>query len=176
MIRTERTSQARPAIVHELLVDIEAWKHWSPHVASVASDSRRVGPGWEGATRPFFAPFATTMTVGEVRADGGYRWHASLGPWRLDYDNLVEPAPAGSTLRFTAALQGPGAGWLERIVGPLSALGQRRRIRRLVELAELIDGLPPTPPRTPPAPPPTRSPTPSRTVVDDVDRGRPAGG
>lgn len=90
MIGTESTTGAAPATVHELLVDVDAWRPWSPHVASVTSDSQRVGPGWTGATPAFFAPTATVMIVDEVRPAGGYRWHSVVGPWRLDYDELAE--------------------------------------------------------------------------------------
>ena len=139
VIVTELRSSADPATIHELLVDVESWSVWSPHVASVEADDRRVGDGWEGVTRAFFSPGATPMVVDVVRPDRGYRWHSTLGPWRLDYDNLVEPDGAGSVLQFTAELSGPMAGVIEQLVAPLSSLGQRRRMARLAKLAELID-------------------------------------
>ena len=43
------------------------------------------------------------MIVDDVRPDGGYTWHSTVGPWRLDYDNAVVPAEDGSTLRFSYA-------------------------------------------------------------------------
>ncbi len=130
---------ADAATVHELLVDVDAWALWSPHVASVQALERRVTPGWIGATRAFFAPAATSMIVDDVMPDGGYRWHSRLGPWRLDYENRVDGAAAGSRLRFTARLSGPGSRVIERAVAPLSAHGQRRRMRRLAQLAELME-------------------------------------
>lgn len=139
MIRTERPSSAEPATIHGLLTDVDAWAHWSPHVASVECDSRLVESGWVGETRAFFAPSATTMIVDEVRPDGGYRWHSTVGPWRLEYDNAVESADVGSTVRFTATLHGPASSLIERVVAPLSARGQRRRMQRLVELGELVE-------------------------------------
>lgn len=141
MITTEVHSTAAPATVHALLVDVDAWSVWSPHVASVESASRRVEPGWSGATRAFFSPGATSMVVDEVRPDGGYDWHSTLGPWRLDYVNAVAPSGdgAGSRLRFTAELGGPASGLIERLVAPLSALGQRRRMARLARCAELVE-------------------------------------
>lgn len=139
MIITEQRTAADPATIHRLLVDIDAWKLWSPHVASVDGPSRRVEAGWEGATRAFFSPGATSMVVDEVWPDGGYRWHSTVGPWRLDYDNRVEPEADGSRVRFVARLHGPAAAIIERLVAPISALGQRRRIARLVALAELIE-------------------------------------
>ena len=139
VIRTEVRSTARPATLHELLVDVDAWPVWSPHVASVEAAERRVTNGWKGATRAFFAPGATSMVVSEVRPDGGYSWHSTLGPWRLEYDNAVEPDGDGSVLRFTAELSGPAAPFVERLVAPLSGLGQRRRMARLARLAELVE-------------------------------------
>lgn len=140
MIATETRSAAAPATVHDLLVDVDAWAVWSPHVASVDAPSRRVTPGWICRTRAFFSPVATTMNVDDVSRDGGYSWHSTVGPWRLDYDNRVVPAgDGGSTLHFTAHLTGPAADRLERLVAPLSALGQRRRMARLARLAELIE-------------------------------------
>ncbi len=76
---------------------------------------------------------------GRVLPEGGYTWHSTVGPWRLDYDNVVAPADDGSRLRFTARLNGPASALIERLVAPLSALGQRRRIARLAGLAELIE-------------------------------------
>lgn len=58
---------------------------------------------------------------------------------RLDYDNAVLSDGPGSMLRFTARLSGPAAEHLERVVAPLSALGQRRRMARLARLAELFE-------------------------------------
>ena len=140
MITTEIDSSASPSTVHELLVDVDSWSVWSPHVASVDATSRRVGPGWMGTTRAFFSPAATAMFVSEVRPGGGYRWHSVAGPWRLDYDNAVDAAADdGSTIRFTAELTGPAASVVERVVAPLSALGQRRRMHRLARTAELLE-------------------------------------
>lgn len=126
--------------MHELLVDVDAWSLWSPHVASVSSDRNRVESGWVGESRAFFTPTATTMVVDEVRPTGGYRWHSTVGPWRLDYDNLVVATPSGCTVQLTAELGGPAAAVLERLVARFSALGQRRRIARLIKLAELVEG------------------------------------
>ena len=97
MITTEIDSSAAPATIHELLVDVDSWSLWSPHVASVTAVTRRIAPGWTGATRAFFSPGATSMIVDDVRADGGYTWHTTLGPWRLDYDNHVAAADDRST-------------------------------------------------------------------------------
>lgn len=140
MIATTVRCAASADTVHDLLTDVDAWPVWSPHVASVDAPVRRIAPGWAGMTRAFFSPVPTSMTVDDVRHDGGYTWHSTVGPWRLDYDNGVQPdAAGGSVLRFTAQLSGPGAEVLERVVGPVSALGQRRRMRRLARLAELIE-------------------------------------
>lgn len=139
VIVTQIDSSATPSTIHELLVDVDAWSVWSPHVASVESDERRVRPGWTGATRAFFSPGATPMIVDDVHPDGGYTWHSTLGPWRLDYENAVRPAARGSTLRFSADLNGPASDVVERLVAPLSALGQRRRMARLARLAELVE-------------------------------------
>jgi hypothetical protein len=139
VITTEVHSSASASTIHELLVDVDAWSVWSPHVASVEATTRRVEPGWVGSTRAFFSPAATSMVVDDVRADGGYTWHSSIGPWRLDYDNSIVAADHGTIVRFSAALGGPAGPLLERIVAPLSRAGQRRRMARLVRLAELIE-------------------------------------
>ena len=139
MICTQMAAKVDPTTVHDLLVDVDAWSVWSPHVASVSTTERRVTAGWVGETRAFFSPAVTTMIVDEVRPQGGYRWHSVAGPWRLDYDNAVIPTAGGCIVRFDARLRGPGAAVLERLVASLSALGQRRRIRRLIQLAELVE-------------------------------------
>ncbi len=139
-IRTELVSTASPSTVHRLLVDVEAWAVWSPHVASVDPPTGDVEPGWEGATRAFFSPAPTEMIVDDVVADGGYTWHCTVGPWTLRYRNQVAPGvTSGSTITFEAELEGPAAAAIERVVAPLSALGQRRRMHRLARLAELIE-------------------------------------
>ena len=139
MITTEVSSTASAKTIHELLVNVDAWSLWSPHVASVESPTRTVEAGWRGSTRAFFSPGATEMIVTEVRPNGGYKWHSALGPWRLNYDNAVESNTNGSILRFTAALSGPAAGIIERLVGPVSSFGQRRRMTRLANLAEYVE-------------------------------------
>ncbi len=80
VITTELRSSANAVTIHELLVDVESWSVWSPHVASVEAGERRVGDGWVGATRAFFSPGATPMVVDVVRPDGGFAWHSTLGP------------------------------------------------------------------------------------------------
>ncbi len=138
MIETTVPTSAGAATVHELLVDTETWPTWSPHVAALDAPSTRVEPGWVGRPRAFFSPMAIAMVVDDVYPDGGYDWHSTLGPWRLDYQNRVMPVDdgTGSTIRFTASLSGPLGSMLERIVGPLSARGQRNRMARLAEMAE----------------------------------------
>lgn len=141
MIATTVRSAASAATVHDLLTDVDAWSVWSPHVASVHARERRLRDGWYGRTRAFFSPVATPMTVDVVRPGGGYAWHTTVGPWRLDYENAVigDTRGGGSVITFTAHLTGPGADALERMVAPLSALGQRRRMTRLARLAELLE-------------------------------------
>ena len=82
MIRTEIDTTASAPTVHELLVDVDAWSLWSPHVAALDAPSRRVTTGWVGRPRAFFAPMAVPMVVDQVDADRGYAWHSRLGPWR----------------------------------------------------------------------------------------------
>ncbi|MEM8705297.1 MAG: SRPBCC family protein [Actinomycetota bacterium] len=139
MIETTVTTTAGAATVHELLVDTEAWPTWSPHVADLDAPSTRVEPGWVGKPRAFFSPMAIAMVVDDVYPDGGYDWHSKLGPWRLDYQNRVTTTEGGAEIRFTAELSGPLGSLLEKIVGPLSAKGQRNRMTRLAELAESTD-------------------------------------
>ncbi|WP_336922711.1 SRPBCC family protein [Aquipuribacter sp. SD81] len=139
-IVTARDVAAPAARVHDLLTDVDAWRLWSPHVVSVeplgGSSPQRVGDGWRGRVRPFFGP-ATTMAVTEVRPDGGYSW-ATRALWhRLVYDLVVEPVgESDCRLSFGARVHGPLGPVLERVVGRLSAFGQRRRAERLALLAE----------------------------------------
>ena len=144
MITSERHSDASPAIIHELLVDVDSWRLWAPHIASIESSAPRIEVGWAGRTRAFFAPLTTSMVVDDVFPDGGYDWHSTLGPWKLRYQNRVEPAAGngsagGSTIRFAAGLDGPLSVLLQAIVSPLSAYGQRRRMRRLAQLADVVE-------------------------------------
>lgn len=141
MIRTTRTTSASPATIHRLLVDITAWKLWSPHVASVEPAAGTLSPGDVVRTRAFFSPVVTPMHVDWVRDGQGIGWHTD-GPAgvTLRYENRVEPAEGGGAkLVWEATLEGAGAAALEAVTKPLSALGQRRRMQRLTALAELVE-------------------------------------
>jgi hypothetical protein len=141
VIRSEQVVRAEPEVVHDLITDVSAWSVWSPHVASVQTvrgDTNRVHEGWTGRVRPWFGP-PTTMTVTQAPPGEGIRWRTRALGYELHYRDGVEPAAPGSArVVFEAALDGPGADVLERLVAPLSALGQQRRIRRLGALAELV--------------------------------------
>lgn len=135
-ISSARTVAAPAARVHDLLTDVDAWQLWSPHVVSVDPPGGRVVDGWTGRVRPFFGP-ATTMRVTQVTPDGGYRWSTTALGHRLDYVHEVRPTgPDRCVVQFRADVHGPAAGLLERLVGRLSAFGQRRRLSRLATLAE----------------------------------------
>ena len=70
----------------------------------------------------------------------GMRWTSAGAGYRLDYADLVDPAPDGCTVTMTAELTGPAGALVERGVAPLSAYGQRRRLARLAALAEYLHG------------------------------------
>lgn len=133
--------QADPAVVHDLITDVSAWSVWSPHVASVETmrgDTSRVHEGWTGRVRPWFGP-PTTMSVTRAAPGEGIHWRTRAFGYELHYRDGVEAvAPGRTKVVLEAELDGPGAHVLERVVAPLSALGQRRRIRRLGALAELM--------------------------------------
>jgi len=135
-ISSARTVDAPAARVHELLVDVDAWQLWSPHVVSVTPSGGRVSDGWVGRVRPFFGP-ATTMRVTSVRPDGGYSWSTRALGHRLDYDWSVRPlGDDRCVVSVSADVHGPASTATERVVGWLSAFGQRRRLERLAVLAE----------------------------------------
>lgn len=135
-IRSARTVGAPAARVHDLLVDVDAWQLWSPHVVSVDPPGGRVVAGWTGRVRPFFGP-ATTMRVTTVRSDGGYAWSTRALGHRLDYDWSVTPATGERCeVSVSAEVHGPAGRVVERLVGWLSGFGQRRRLERLALLAE----------------------------------------
>ena len=72
------------------------------------------------------------MQVLQVIPAGGMRWQTRAAGHLLSYDQLIAPVTADScTVTFTATVSGPAAGAVERIAGPLSAFGQRRRLARL---------------------------------------------
>ncbi len=77
------------------------------------------------------------MLVTSVRPVGGYTWTTRALGHTLDYGNLVRSSgPTTCMVDFTAEVHGPLASLVERLVGRLSAFGQRRRIQRLAVLAE----------------------------------------
>lgn len=79
------------------------------------------------------------MSVTRSVPGEGIRWRTRAFGYELHYRDGVEAVvPDATRVVFEAQLDGPGAKALERLVAPLSALGQRRRIRRLGALAELL--------------------------------------
>lgn len=141
MIRSTQTAPVPAEVVHDLITDVAAWSVWSPHVASVdvvSGDPARVHPGWVARVRPWFGP-ATAMEVLTAEDGRGITWRSRAWGYELRYRDGIEPLSDDAVrVVFEAELSGPGAGVLERLVAPLSALGQRRRIRRLVATAGLV--------------------------------------
>lgn len=141
MIRSEQDVGVPPEVVHDLITDVSAWSVWSPHVASVdvvSGDRQRVHAGWTARVRPWFGP-ATPMVVTSAEPGAGITWQSEAFGYRLRYRDGVEPVgPHGARLVFEAELDGPAAAVIERAVAPLSALGQRRRMRRLAAMARLV--------------------------------------
>lgn len=137
MIRTERDVRAPAEVVDRLLRDVEAWGVWSPHVSWVEPPTGHVDAGWVGRVKPWYGP-TTTMRVTWAEPGKGMRWHSAGLGHQLRYENLVETTGLDACrVVFTAEVVGSFAGVLERLVGPVSGLGQRRRLARLARLAEL---------------------------------------
>ena len=136
MIVSERTVSAPSHLVHALLTDVEAWAIWSPHIASVEPATGSVASGWTGRVRAWFSPTATTMTVTWAEPGRGMGWETPGLGHRLVYEQRIEPVAGGCRVTFSARVVGRAGEALTRVAGPLSALGQRRRLRRLAALAE----------------------------------------
>jgi polyketide cyclase/dehydrase/lipid transport protein len=141
VIRSSRAVAAPAAVVHAVLTDVRAWRLWSPHIARVDAREQVIdAAGWSGLVKPWFGP-ATRMDVTWCEPGHGIRWTSTAAGYRLDYTDLVEPAPdGGCTVTMTAQLRGPAGAAVERVVAPLSAYGQRRRLERLAALAEYVHG------------------------------------
>lgn len=137
MITSELTIAAPPALVHDLLTDVGAWKLWAPHVTRVEPPQGHVAPGWRGSVKAWFSPVATQMHVTWVRPEAGMGWETPGFGHVLRYEQrIATPASGGSHVTFTAEVTGPAGPALTRLASPLSALGQRRRLARLRALAE----------------------------------------
>jgi hypothetical protein len=141
VIRSSRAVAAPAAVVHAVLTDVRAWRLWSPHIARVDTTEQVVeGAGWSGLVKPWFGP-ATRMDVTWCEPGRGIRWTSMAGGYRLEYADLVDPDSAGRcTVTMTAELSGPAGRSVEKVVAPLSAYGQRRRLERLGTLAEYLHG------------------------------------
>lgn len=136
VIRSEQQVAAPAELVHELLVDIGAWRLWSPHVSRVDGPPGPVSAGWSGLVKPWFGP-ATRMEVTWSQPGRGIRWHTDAYGHRLDYTDLVEATgPDRCLATMTAQITGPAGTALQIAAAPLSAFGQRRRLARLAALAE----------------------------------------
>jgi Polyketide cyclase / dehydrase and lipid transport len=136
MITSKRTIAAPTHLVHALLTDVGTWALWSPHISRVDPPSGSVAMGWEGRVKAWFSPLATTMTVTWSEPGRGMGWTSRGLGHRLDYEQRIEPVRGGSVVTFTAQVVGRYGELLTRLALPLSALGQRRRLRRLGALAE----------------------------------------
>lgn len=136
MISSHRTVAAPTHLVHSLLADVEAWSLWSPHITSVKPSSGSVGAGWSGQVKAWFAPAATTMTVTWAEPGRGMGWETAALGHVLRYEQRIEPVKGGSRVTFDAHVDGRYGDLLTKLVKPLSALGQRRRLARLAALAE----------------------------------------
>ena len=144
MIRSTRAVAAPASVVHAVLTDVRAWRLWSPHIARVDTAEPTIdAAGWTGLVKPWFGP-ATRMDVTWCEPGRGIRWTSTAGGYRLEYADLIEPSPTDGggddacTVTMTAALSGPAGARVERVVAPLSAYGQRRRLERLGLLAEYV--------------------------------------
>lgn len=136
-ICSERIVRADPALVHDLLVDIAAWRLWSPHIASTDPASGRVDTGSTIRVKPWFAPRPALMVVTWAEPGRGIAWESTALLHRLLYQQRIEAHPEGTRVTFSARVQGPLGEALTALVRPLSAFGQRRRLVRLATLAEL---------------------------------------
>lgn len=139
MIRSELSVAAPAAVAHAVLTDITAWRLWSPHIARVDTTQDVIeAAGWTGMVKPWFGP-ATRMDVTWCEPGRGLRWTSAAAGHRLDYADLITPdGPDGCTVTMTATVSGPVGPIVQRVVGPLSAFGQRRRLSRLAALSEYL--------------------------------------
>jgi len=137
-IVSSRVVPAAPDVVHDLLCDVEAWALWSPHIASVDPPGGRAVAGWSGGVRAWFSPRPVEMIVDAAPPAGGLRWHSHALGHTLRYGNLVEASGSGSRVTFRAVVEGPAGGLLTALARPVSAFGQRRRLRRLDALARVV--------------------------------------
>jgi Polyketide cyclase / dehydrase and lipid transport len=139
VIRSVRSVAAPATVVHAVLTDVRAWRLWSPHIAHVDAPEQVIeAAGWSGLVKPWFGP-ATRMDVTWCEPGRGIRWRSTAGRYRLDYADLIEPHDDQSCMvTMTAELRGPAGETVERVVAPLSAYGQRRRLARLAALAEYL--------------------------------------
>ena len=136
MIVSERTVSAPSHLVHALLTDVQAWAIWSPHIETVEPAVGMVATGWTGRVKARFSPAATTMTVTWAEPGRGMGWETAGLGHRLVYEQRIEPIPGGCKVTFSAQVVGRLGEGLTRVAGPLSGLGQRRRLARLAALAE----------------------------------------
>jgi Polyketide cyclase / dehydrase and lipid transport len=139
LIASERTTTAPPSVVHDLLTDIAAWRLWAPHVAGAVPAAGHVAAGDVVRVRAWFSPLATPMRVTRARPGEGIDWESRALGHVLRYQQRIAPGPSGGAhVSFRAWVEGPAGSWLTRAARPLSALGQRRRLRRLAALAEAV--------------------------------------
>ena len=136
MITSQRTIAAPTHLVHSLLTDVAAWTLWSPHVSRVDPPEGSVATGWQGRVKAWFSPVATTMTVLWAEPGRGLGWETPGLGHTLRYEQRIEPVRGGSSVTFTAQVEGRYGPALTALALPLSRLGQRRRLKRLAALAE----------------------------------------
>lgn len=124
--------QAAPAEAWESMVAAESWPTWARHIARVElAPPGRVGP----ATRAkIVLTNRTTARVAVVAYDEGhrFRWDGRFLWLGIAYDHILEPADGGgTTITFTVAAAGRGAGSIGRVFAAIYARHLDRAIPRL---------------------------------------------
>ncbi len=119
MPSVSRTIAADPAVVWDLLVDLDAWPSWGPSVSGATSG----GPLGQGSRGTVRTAVGLSLPFEITRFEDGHRW-----AWKVAgvpaTDHRVEAAPGGCTVTFGVPWWAPG--YL-----PVCALA----LRRIEELA-----------------------------------------
>jgi uncharacterized protein YndB with AHSA1/START domain len=120
------TVQASPAIVWQLLTDVESWPRWTPSMLSVSRlDRGEFRLGSRAAIKQPGMPIAV-WAVSELEPGRSFAWTSkSVGVTTVG-GHVVEPAGDGARLTLTVRQTGPFAGAIGLLFG--------RRIRRWIGL------------------------------------------
>lgn len=112
--------EAPPAIVWEVMSDVERWHEWTPTITSVSLlDRARLTVGSRARIRQPRLPVAV-WTVTELEEGTGFAWVVRRPGMRVTARHWIEPTATGSRATLSLEFTGPMGPLLGRLTRELN--------------------------------------------------------